>query len=123
METERRKFRRFLAQNAAFAVLRPHFTMLGKIKDISRGGLAFEYIAHEGQKRGSSEIDILITGDRFYLPKIPSQKIYDIKIGEENQTLIDRFETRRCGLQFGELTEEQADELEFFLNNYTTGTA
>jgi len=97
--------------------------MLGKIKDISRGGLAFEYIAHEGQKRGSSEIDILITGDRFYLPKIPSKKIYDIKIGEENEISIDRLETRRCGLQFGELTEEQAAQLDFFLKNHTTGTA
>ena len=126
VETERRKFTRFLAQDQAFAVLRPHFTKLGKIKDISRGGLAFEYVAHEGQKRGSSEIDILITGDRFYLPKIPSKKIYNIKIGEENEISIDRFdrfETRRCGLQFGELTEEQAAQLNFFLKNHTTGTA
>ena len=125
MKTERRKFTRFLAQNTAFAVLRPHFTKLGKIKDISRGGLAFEYeyIAYEGRKEDSSGTDIFLSAGRFYLFRIPSKIIYDIKIVEENQTFIDRFERRRCGLQFGELTEEQAAQMEFFLNNHTTGTA
>ena len=106
VETERRKFTRFLAQDTAFAVLRPHFTKLGKIKDISEGGLAFEYIAYKGQKEDSSGTDIFLSSDRFYLGRIPCKIRYDIKIAERYQISIDRIERRRCGLQFGELTEE-----------------
>ena len=120
METERRKFRRLLAQDLTFVVMRSHFTKLGKVKDISRGGLAFEYILNETQNAGSSEIDIFVSDDdRFYLPRITSKIVYDIEIVEEYQSV----ERRRCGLQFGDLTEEQATKLEFFLQKYTTGTA
>jgi len=123
VKTEQRKFTRFLVQDTAFAVLRPHFTKLGKIKDISGGGLAFEYIAYEGQKKDSSEIDIFLSEGRFHLSKIPSKIVYDIKIGEQYQTPIDRIERRLCALQFGEMAEEQTAQLGFFLNNHTTGTA
>ena len=111
METERRKFTRFLAQDTAFAVLRPHFTKLGKIKDISEGGLAFDYIAYAGQKEDSSGIDIFLSGNGFYLGRIPCKTKYDIKISERYQASTDHMEMRRCGLQFGELTEEQAAQL------------
>ena len=123
METERRKFARFLAQDTAFAVLRPDFTKLGKIKDISGGGLAFEYIAYEWQKKDSPEMDIFLSEGRFHLSKIASKIVYDFKIVEEYQTSIDRIERRLCGLQFGGLTEGQAAQLGFFLKNYTRGTA
>lgn len=119
VEAEQRKFTRLLPQDLTFAVLRPDFTMLGKVKDISEGGLAFQYISHERRNRGSSEIDILVPGDSFYLPRVPSKIIYDIEIVEEYQSV----ERRRCGLQFGALTKEQAAKLDFFLENYTTGTA
>jgi len=119
MEAERRKFRRLLAQDLTFAVLRPHFTNLGKVKDISEGGLAFEYILNETQNPASTEIDIFVSGNRFYLPRIPCKIIYDMEIVEEYESV----ERRRCGLQFGALTKEQAAKLDFFLKNHTTGTA
>jgi hypothetical protein len=106
-----------------FAVLRPHFTNLGKVKDISRGGLVFEYIPRERQNAGSPEIDIFLSGERFYLPRIPSKIIYNIKIVKEYQGVTTGIEKRRCGLEFGELSEEQAAKLDFFLENHTTGTA
>lgn len=124
METEQRKCKRLLPQDTVFAVFRPNFTKLGKIKDISRGGLSFEYVAaHEGEKRDLLEIDIFVPGDRFYLPRLPYKIIYDMKIVLEYQTFPDGMERRRCGLQFGDLTENQAAELDLFLKNGTRGTA
>ena len=120
VEAERRKLSRRFPQDTAFAVLRPDFTKLGKIKDISRAGLAFRYIAYDGQTRNTPCIDIFLSGDRFYLSKIPSKIIYDNKIDEENQVFLSLFETRQCGLQFGKLRQDQATQLEFFLKNYTT---
>lgn len=123
VEAERRKFSRRFPQDTAFAVLRPDFTKLGKIKDISRAGLAFQYIAYDGQTRDTPDMDIFLSGDRFYLSKIPSKIIYDNQIREQNQKFISLFETRQCGLQFGELRQDQATQLEFFLNNHTTATS
>jgi hypothetical protein len=119
VEAERRKFRRLLPQKLTFAVFRPHFTKLGKVKDICKGGLAFDYILDETQNPGSSEIDVFIFGDHFYLPRIPSKIVYDMPIVEEYRSL----KKRRCGLQFVDLTDAQAIELDSFLENYTTEKA
>jgi len=122
METERRKLTRLLAQDTAFAVLRPDFTKIGKIKGISRDGLAFEYIAYEGQQKDASKMDIFLSEDGgLHLFQIPCKIIHDFKV-DDYPISTQHVEIRRCGLQFGELTEEQAAELEFFLKNYTTGT-
>ena len=117
METERRKFKRLLPRGLTFAVFRPHFSNLGKVKDISLGGLALEYVLNETQNKGSSEIDIFLTDDSLYLRRIPSKIIYDRKIDEEYRSM----KKRRCGLQFGDLTSTKKYQLEYFLQKYTSG--
>ena len=42
---------------------------------------------------------------------------------DDYATSTQDVEIKPCGVQFGDLTEEQAAELEFFLNNHTTETA
>ena len=116
MATERRKFRRLLPRDLTFAVFRPHFSNLGKVKDISIGGLALEYVLKETQNAGSSEIDIFLTDDFFYLRRIPSKIIYDREIDEEYRSV----KKKRCGLQFGDLTPTKKSQIEYFLQNYTT---
>ena len=123
VETEKRKFERYLAQDLAFAVFRPSFTKLGKIKDISKGGLAFEYVTAEGQMEDSTEIDIFISGTRFHVTRVPAKTMYDSKVANDDYTFAPFVERRRCGLQFGELTEEQAAQLGHFLETHTIGLA
>lgn len=122
MNTERRQFRRFLADDRAFACLRPHFERLGKIKDISRGGLAFEYLCNDGCREEPSEIDIFLSGDGFYLPNMPCRVVYDFQIGED-VTSISTLQDRRCGVQFSQITEGQKSKLQLFLNKYIIGAA
>ena len=116
METERREFKRLLPRDVTFAVFRPHFSNLGKVKDISIGGLSLEYVLNKTKNTGFSEIDIFLTDDFFYLRRIPSKIIYDREIDEESRSVI----TMRCGLQFDDLTPTQTSQLEYFLQNYTT---
>ena len=123
MEAEKRKFERYVAEHLAFAVFRPTFTKLGKIKDISRGGLAFDYITSEGQMEDSLEIDIFISGARFHMIRVPVKTMYDTKVVNHEYTFAPFVERRRCGVQFGELTEEQAAQLGHFLETRTTGFA
>jgi hypothetical protein len=121
LETEKRKHRRFLAQDMAFAVFRPYFTKLGKVKDISKSGMAFEYVTFEGAKEDSEEIDLFVSGTRFHLSRMPAQTVYDSSVVNDHYSFSPFVERRRCGVKFGELTEEQATQLRHFLETYTTG--
>ena len=117
MATERRKFKRLLPRDLTFAVFRPHFSNLGKVKDISIGGLALEYVLKETKNTGFSEIDIFLSGNFLYLRRIPSTIIYVSEIDVESRSV----KTRRCGLQFGDLTPIQKSQLEYFIQKYTSG--
>jgi hypothetical protein len=123
VESEKRKFRRFLAQDMAFAVFRPYFTKLGKIKDIGKGGMAFEYVTFEGPKEDTAEMDIFVSGARFHLAKIPVHTIYDSSVVNDHYTFSPFVERRRCGVRFGELTDEQTSQLKHFLETHTSGLA
>ena len=116
METERRKFKRLLPKELTFGVFRPHFSNLGKVKDISIDGLALEYVLDETKISGFSEIDIFLINDFLYLRRIPSRIIYAKEIDIESQSV----KTRQCGLQFGELTPTMKSQIEYFIQKYTS---
>jgi hypothetical protein len=122
MNTERRKTVRFLPRNETYVALRPEFTKLGRLIDISKGGLAFRYLAHQQQGQAPTHLD-LFTGDNgFHLSRLPCKVIYDIRF-PENEKSSRLFEHRRCGLKFGEMTEVQATQLELYLTNRVAGEA
>jgi len=121
---ERRKHKRFQVEDGKFAVLRrpwPHPTTLGQIIDISMGGLAFRYIAGEERSHQPSELEILWADCSFRLDKIPFETISDFKTA--NEVAYSFTTTRRCGVEFGELTLNQVSELEYFTQKYTTREA
>jgi hypothetical protein len=120
METERRQFERFSAAGDAFAALRPHFNKLGSIKDISRGGLAFEYIALTTRGGDEMAIDIFLTGNGFYLARVPCKVVYDTQVNKDGGDFQYLIDVRRCGVQFGDLTTDAADQLAYFIANYAT---
>lgn len=123
VEMEKRKSRRFLAQDMAFAVFRPYFTKLGKVRDISKSGMAFEYVTFEGAKEDSGEVDLFVSGTRFHLSRIPAQTVYDSGVANDHYSFSPLVERRRCGVKFGELTEGQAKQLRHFIETHTTGLA
>ena len=117
MATEKRKYARVLPQGNAFAALGRRYTKVGRIKDISLGGLAFEYISDIGTDRDSSQIDIFIIGDVFHLYNIPCKVVYDIPHPAvlENLESIKISPTKRCGIRFGVMTEDDLVQIKLFL--------
>ena len=114
---ERREHKRFQAEEGAFVVIRPQFTKLGQIIDISRGGLAFRYTLTGGEMSGSVELDIFLAGDGFYLERVPFKTVSDLKMPKK---LSPRSSTtRRCGVQFGDLTHFHISQLEHFIKDHT----
>jgi c-di-GMP-binding flagellar brake protein YcgR len=120
MGPERRKTVRFLPQTETYVVLRPDFTKLGRLINISKGGLAFHYIAHQTEGQAPTHLDLFAGNDAFYLSRIPCRVIYDIRY-PENEKSLKLVEHMRCGLEFGEMTEVQATQLESYLKNHVAG--
>ena len=123
MRSEQRKHDRFIPKENAFAALGPKYARVGKIKDISSGGLAFEYITEEEFNEDLSEIDIFLVGTEFHLYKVPWKMIYniDLHIPQTNNRLIKIFTTKRCGVQFEKLTRDLTALIHFFLKYHTIG--
>ena len=121
-QKERRKHKRFRAEDGAFAVLRrpwPHPTTLGRIEDISMYGVAFDYAAGEEPPHRSAELEILWNDCSFSLKKVPSKTISDSVTAIRGR--FGSLEMRRRSMRFRKLTPYQKSKLEYFIQNYTKG--
>ncbi len=116
MVIEQRKYFRFL-QDITVVALWSNSINWGKLKDISRDGLVFEYITDEEPKEENSQVDIFLSGNKFHLSNLPCKIVYDILIREENYQFNKLVMTRRCGVKFKKLTTIQSKQLELFLKN------
>ena len=117
---ERRKHERFEVENDAFAMITPLSHKKGKIIDISRGGLALRYTPEENQPKLSVEIGlflhIFLEDISFCLLRLPVKTISDSAMGGGESS-----DVRRRSVEFHALSERQASELEFFIENHVTG--
>lgn len=122
MKSEKRKHIRLLAKEGAYAALGTHFNKVGKLKDISLGGLAFSYIDNtEDCIHDLSKVAIFVSENEFYLPDLTCRLIYDFPLHSTNniQYFKIRFRIIMCGVKFTAITEYQLDKLKFFINQYT----
>ena len=125
---EMRKFKRYESRghNAAFVAIRPAFTKIGALKDISPSGLGFKYSLMKGQQPLSGKelpisIDLFISKNGFYLPKLKCKLAYD-KFGENGSwSFISGMQFRQCGLEFDEPGVGQKEQINVFLKHYTEG--
>ena len=111
MKHERRKNERVQPDDQTFVVLRPDYTKLGKLIDISENGLSFQHTSGFGQKDALLLLDIFNGDNTLYLSKVPGKVVYD----REEETVFC-YEHRRCGVRFGDLSKEQSRWLNAYLN-------
>jgi len=122
METERRKFTRFLVPEDVFAALGPSFSKIGRIKDIGIGGLAMDYITDEEPAPGNTYVNIFIRQEEFFLSKLPCKIVYDISIEPSADPQASGLTHKRCGVQFHRVTNGLRKRLEGFLKDRSIGT-
>jgi hypothetical protein len=96
------------------------FAEMGDICDISTTGLSFHYAANGKQlDRISSQLEIFAyQGPLVYLSKIPCKVVYEVA---DPLALGFELKARRCGVRFGELSNNQLYQLKFLIENYSTG--
>ena len=123
-EADRREKIRLKPQKLTFVALRPEFSKLGKIVDISKSGLCFQYMAKQNLDQSPQDfnIDMFVSENGYYLPGISCKMVYDTG-SSEAMTFPNGLEYRRCGIRFVNLTKEQADRLDLYLEEHTAGMA
>ena len=117
---ERRKHERFQVRAGAWAVVRPicPSSPRGQILDVSRGGLSFCYPTDGSEGPGASrELDVCLADYGFCLRGVRFKIISDFEIANGDHPAASPV--KRRGLEFVELTDAQASQLTYFIENHT----
>ena len=120
-QVDQRKHPRFLVSYGAFAALTD--SKLGKISDISRGGLAFNYIDYEDEDdvAASESPEVSIVHDPgFFLLDVPCKVIKDDYYPPDHHGL---YKMNKCRIQFYRLTLDQEEQLDYFIENFAIGSS
>ena len=113
---DRRRHKRFRVPTSAFTFFGSHSAKLGQILDIGMGGLSFSYVPGDERPYNSQQLDILLPGGAFYLDRIPFETVSDYKMGSMGHP----SRARRCGVEFGPLSDRQKSELNYFIEYYAS---
>ena len=111
---ERRKHRRFQVPGNTFVGIGPYFDNVGRMVDISMGGVAFRYVGTEEPSQESS-IYIFSSDHDFYLGNIPFKTVADFEIVKKAPSR--HVTMRQAGLKFKKLTDNQISRLKYFIQN------
>ncbi|MGD9301083.1 MAG: hypothetical protein PVI13_05880, partial [Desulfobacterales bacterium] len=102
----------------ACAVFNARPAKLGKIENISMGGLMFRYVESRTQLSEVPALDILLADCGFYLANIPYKTLSDVAVHEDLPG--NPIEMRQIRLQFQKLNATQHTELKNFIINHST---
>jgi len=117
MGAEKRRRERFAVKGGAFAAFGKELTKVGVLKDISSGGLSFEYLYDPTSVKDADQVDIWTTGAEVFMRGLPCKQVYDITPSTEwDNNPFSVTIMHRCGLQFGTLSTEQSAMLSSFIS-------
>ena len=118
MKADQRRHPRYRIRDAEFHVFSHGIQITGQLVNISKSGLAFQFTPGTGEKTECRAVDILgPDSDRFYISAIACRSIYDIGVLAEGRTFTGA-QSRLCGLQFLDLSEEQTQKLTDLINHH-----
>jgi hypothetical protein len=122
---DKRRYSRFPVEENVLVALQNGTNRIGKVKDIGLGGLSFEHIYEEDLMEGDSKKSLILMINDFSLPKIPCRVVYNLplQIPPEYDSLAIQLTTKRCGIEFESLNDEQVARLELFLKTHTKSEA
>lgn len=121
--SNKRIWKRFPLKGVATALMRkfrlievgpPKYVEFGPIVDISRGGLAVQYIANKKRDFETDQMAISVPESGIVVAQIPFKVVSDIEISR----MPDGKVIRKKSVQFGELTSRQEFRLEAFIQGY-----
>ena len=118
---ERRKHKRCRVRNESYAAVSPNSKKLGKILDISKGGLSFEYFANCESEINDPYQTIYLSSNGCYVEDIPFKVIEDSMVSS-NQP-FNSMEKRKQRVQFSNISNKQSFDLEFYIEKNTVNSS
>ena len=120
LSPEKRRYVRYNTKPLVYAALGSHYSRVGKVKDISIGGLAFEYVAGNDLPNDLTRIDVFAAGNGIYIPAIACRKIYEFVIdnGLEQYEPTNDIAMMRCGVEFINPGRVQLTQLKELIDTY-----
>lgn len=117
---ERRIYERHLVMEGVIA--RPKMTSVhGNVRDISLGGLAFQYNPKGSSMIEAFEMDIFLRGNGFNLQGVPFKTVSDFDIRAEDSFVTKHL--RQRGVKFLNLSPSQLEKLNYLINYHSVGPA
>jgi len=114
---ERRRHKRYEIREKTYAIPDYESIILGHVKDISLGGLSFHYMFSTERPMDSFDMTIYVSGIGEVLNRVRVKIVSDIEVDDE--VPYRYLKTRRCGVQFEELTPINQSKLQYLINNCT----
>lgn len=114
---ERRLYTRFQVSDDVYVVFRHPVTRIGRIINISRGGIAFSATIPPEKVEELFEMDIFLDQTSFCLEKVRGKLVWD---APDSGGTADE-PAHQYGFQFTELTERQVSQIEHLLKNHSQG--
>jgi hypothetical protein len=114
---ERRRHPRFRATENLFALIKNHSEHVGRVIDISIGGLSFRYIEDEPITKKETWLDLFSSRDKFFLHDIPVRTVSDVAVGGDIP--FSTIPVRQRSLQFLDTTPHRVRLIDHFLDRHT----
>lgn len=113
--SKRREYPRYPTMDRALTMIsEPQTSTPYHIIDISRGGLAFRYLGEKMKDANIAELD-LYYNDTLCVKGVPVKSVADTWAGS------DLTDIRRSCLSFKDLSPEQQEKVDQFIQQYSTG--
>ncbi len=125
MGIEKRKFVRRKTDENVYAVsLGMSGALLGRIRNISLGGLAVQYLTDGASPKDRLRIDIFMQDEFFQMSGIPCRVVYDMPHRNGGNKIASEHAVKRkcCGLEFEKLSGVQKEQLDSLLGTLAGGT-
>jgi hypothetical protein len=114
--SEQRRSARFATDGCTLVSLGDD-ARLGEVLNVSLGGLAYRCIVGEEPTTPSGELNVYCNHG-LCLVKLPFKAIWNLEVSDSPP--FDYITTKRSGLRFEDLTDEQSASLYSFIQNHTT---
>ena len=119
-----RRYTRFVVEDHTFAALGKDYSKVGKIIDISLGGLAFEYLNdNQHSVNGVSMINLFSSVGGFHMSELTCRVICDFPTRLADRNVDGTLQKNRCSIQFTSISDAQRELLDEFIKNNTVGLA
>ena len=105
IEIDKRRFARFELSKGIYAHLDSDIRAIGEVLNVSKGGLAFKYMAEFSSAAKHSKLNVFALGGNLFLRDVPVKTVSDTEMPIEID--FSSIRMRRMGLEFEDMTEDQ----------------